>query len=441
MANSFPIRECYCPAHFGNSYEAMWPGEMAGYLAEMQHLGFNRYGDWLTTTDTRNPYTTDHWLLGRELLERKKLAYHAAQQLGLQLDLMVTANHVYLDQLQTDQLATPGPGFYGQLICPSQPAARAVILGNYENWFRDFAAAGIRLNSFTAFAYDYGGCGCDQCRPWILTFARLMREVHAIGEKYHPGLEPWFCSWWWKPEEHARFNDWAATEAPGWLKGMSLHIEYNQTRVKEVAVPAGCRKLAFVHIGYGDTNAGGDIYSKFGPVVAPQRIPATLHDLAAQGVTGYQAYSEGVFDDVNKALLAGTSLPEYARRYFGSADGWPAWLAQWGDRRQVDVAAAQTEFDRLAATARPGWRLEQWRAKLKLETLDRQIGNPPEWTPAKLKLVEQCLAEHEHLQRDVYRLGPLRHILAWPASGAAWYASWAQQQQATSRAAELPREA
>lgn len=408
MTTNFPIRECYCPAHFGNSYEAMWPGEMAAYLAEIKQLGFNRYGDWITTTDTSNPYATDHWLLGRELLERKKKAFRAAQAVGLELDLVISANHVYLDQLQREHAATFGPGIMGQLICPSQPAARAVILGNYENWFRDLATAGIRLNSFTAFAYDYGGCACEKCRPWILTFAKLMREIHAIAERHHPGIEPWFCSWWWKPEEHALFNNWAAAEAPGWLKGMTMHIEYNQTRVREIAVPTGCRKLAFVHIGYGDTRDNNDIYSKYGPTIAPHRIPQTLHDLAAQGVTGFQAYSEGVFDDVNKALVAGTSLRDYAVRYFGSAGGWPEWLSQWGDRRQVDLPAATAEFERLAATAQPGWRLEQWRAKLKLETFDRQ------------RQAAEFAAEQEHLQRDVYRLGPLRHILA--------------------RAAELPRE-
>ena len=30
------VRECYCPAHFGNSYEAMGPREMAAYLAEIK---------------------------------------------------------------------------------------------------------------------------------------------------------------------------------------------------------------------------------------------------------------------------------------------------------------------------------------------------------------------------------------------------------------------
>ena len=50
----FPIRECYCPAHFGNAYEAMGPREMAAYLDEMKWMGFNRYSDWMTTTDVCN---------------------------------------------------------------------------------------------------------------------------------------------------------------------------------------------------------------------------------------------------------------------------------------------------------------------------------------------------------------------------------------------------
>ena len=79
---TFPIRECYCPAHFGNAYEAMWPREMAAYLGEMKWWGFNRYGDWITTTDCCDPYmTAGHWMLAVELLERKRRAFLAAQHL------------------------------------------------------------------------------------------------------------------------------------------------------------------------------------------------------------------------------------------------------------------------------------------------------------------------------------------------------------------------
>lgn len=435
------IRECYCPAHFGNSYEAMWPGEMAAYLAELKWWGFNRYGDWITTTDVCNPYASDaFWALAMEQLDRKKRSFRAAQSLGMDLNLIVTPNHVYLDQLRPSYAATKGPRISGQLICPSQPEARRLILDNFERWFRDFAESGLRLSAFTAFAYDYGGCGCEQCRPWIVTFARLMKEVHARASIHHPGLEPWFCSWWWTPEEHQLFNDWAAREAPGWLKGMTLHIEYGQTRFKELEVPAGCRKLAFVHIGYSDNPAVSDIYAKWGPVAAASRIPGTLDGIAGQGAGGFQAYSEGVFDDVNKALLAGLGsgkfadahavLKAYAQRYFqaseADAEHWATWIASWGDRTTVPLPSAADELTRLASAAPDTWRLAHWRSKVALETIDRQIGRPQEsqWTPEKLGLADRFWAEQEHLQREVYKLGPVRHVFARKFRPPAWYDSW-----------------
>lgn len=454
----FPIREIYCPAHFGNSYEAMWPREMEAYLAELKWWGFNRYSDWLTTTDVRNPYKSDAtWDLSREQLDRKKKAFRAAQDLGLALNLIVTPNHVYLDQLRPEYEAKKTDKIFGQLLCPSHSEGRKIILENAEKWFRDLAESGIHLNAFTAFAYDYGGCACDKCKPWIVTFARVTKEVHAIAEKHHPKIEPWFCSWWWTPEEHAQINQWAKAEAPGWLKGMTLHLEYEQTRFKEVAVPEGCRKIAFVHNGYADTLKLNDIYAKWGPVIAPRRIPNTLRDIAGQGAHGFQAYSEGVFDDPNKALLAGISsgkfsetgkvLEAYAHRYFRADEEkskrWADWLAAWGNRKSVKLPEAADQFEELARGVEPGWRLEHWRSKVKLETIDRNIGAPKEneWTAEKLKWVEQFWAEQEHLHRDIYKLGPLRHVFARKFNPPAWYDSWQKATGSTLKQSKLRPEA
>ncbi|MCU0916668.1 MAG: hypothetical protein MUC88_19220 [Planctomycetes bacterium] len=437
-----PIRECYCPAHFGNSYEAMGPRELAAYLAELKWMGFNRYGDWMTTTDVCNPYTSAAtWDLAKELLDRKKKAFRAAQELGLELDLIVTLNHVYLDQVNPRHAAKTGPRIQGQLICPSDPEARKIILGNFERWFEDLADAGIRLSTCTAFAYDYGGCACDQCRPWIVTFSRLMKEIHGLAQRRHPGVEPWFCSWWWTPEEHTQVNDWAAQEAPGWLKAMTMHIEYGQTRPKDVPVPAGCRKLAFVHIGYGDQR-GREVYGRQGAVLAPQRLPQTLRELRRLGFEGFQAYSEGVFDDVNKTLLAGLAsgrftTPDaawcaYAERYFEvpreRAADWAKWFARWGDGTRALLPTVTSEFPGLAQGVKPTWRLEQWRIRVELEELDRAIGTPPrtDWTADKLALAERWFATQERLYREVYRLGPVRHVLNPRFMPPLWYESWRQ---------------
>ncbi len=455
---TFPIRECYCPAHFGNSYEAMWPREMAAYLGELKWWGFNRYGDWITTTDVCNPYASDaFWDLAKEQLDRKKKAFRAAQELGLKLNLIVTPNHVYLDQLRPHYAAKKEKRIFGQLICPSHDEGRKIIRENFEHWFGDFAASGIRLSAFTAFAYDYGGCGCEKCKPWILTFVRLMKEIHAIAERHHPGIEPWFCSWWWTPEEHALVNDWAAKEAPGWLKGITLHIEYGQTKFKDVAVPAGCRKLAFVHAGYGDNKNARDIYAKWGPVLAPARLPATLAGIAAQGADGFQVYSEGVFDDCNKALLAGLAsgkfpepalvLQNYAQRYFAATPDetgrWAQWMIPWGDRTKVDLAAAREQWNSLSRSAKPSWRLDHWRSKMELESLDRQIGWPAEkdWTPEKLVLVDKFWAEQENLHRNIYKLGPVRHVFTPKFSPPFWYDSWQRKVQSAPKQQQMQKEA
>lgn len=458
VSKAFPIREIYCPAHFGNSYEAMWPREMKSYLAELKWWGFNRYSDWITTTDIRNPYVSDAtWDLGTEQLDRKKKAFLAAQELGFGLNLILTPNHVYLDQLRPEIAAEKTDRVFGQLVCPSQPAGRKIILQNAETWFRDLAASGLKFSAFTAFAYDYGGCACAQCRPWIVTFARLMKEVHAIAEKYHPQIEPWFCSWWWTPEEHALLNEWANKEARGWLKAITLHLEYDQTRFKDVAVPEGCRKIAFIHNGYADTRKFNDIYAKWGPTLAPNRIPKTLQDIAAQGADGFQAYSEGVFDDCNKAMLAGISsgkfpdaaaaLNNYAARYFAAdevkAKRWAEWLMPWGVRRNVKVPLAGEELEELARGLEPTWRLQHWRCKVKLEELDRAIGVPreKEWTSEKLKLVDAFWAEQEHLLRDVYKLGPLRHVFGQKFCPPAWYESWQKATKAVPKQQVLRPEA
>jgi hypothetical protein len=450
----FPIRECYCPAHFGNSYEAMWPLERLDYLKEMKWWGFNRFADWMTTTDVCDPTDNQFQTLAVAMDDRKIAAFRSAQDLGMEINLIITPNHVYLDQQRTAYAARLRRGIFGQLVCPSHPKARKVILGNFEMWFRKLANAGIRLSGFTGFAYDFGGCACKKCDPWIVTFAELMKEAHDIARKCHPDIEPWVCSWWWTEEEHRLFNDWCRRKAPGWLKGMTMHILYGETSFKNVAVPKGCRKVAFTHIGYSDEVASSDIYTKWGATLSPIRIPATLDAIRQKGAVGFQAYSEGVFDDINKAILAGlasgrartshTILKIYARRYFGGdAEAWAGWLEQWGDRRTVDVAKAERDFAKMAPKARPGWRLEQLRSKLRLEKLDRTIGRPSqgEWTRKTLGLVDAFWAEQEHLQRDVYRLGPVRHVFARRFHPPKWYDSWMQATARKSDGEILPAEA
>ena len=176
---------------------------------------------------------------------------------------------------------------------------------NYENLFADLARSGVRLTSISACPYDFGGCACGRCNPWIVTFAKLMHEIHAMALRYHPRIEMHMIGWWWSAEEHRLFADWVNRQAPGWVESAYLHILYDATKAADVRLPERCRRGAFVHIGYAAPDKPEDIYGLYG---SGDRAGANLADhpvVVGPWRDGFMAYSEGVFDDVNKALLAG----------------------------------------------------------------------------------------------------------------------------------------
>ncbi|NUP98747.1 MAG: hypothetical protein HUU35_02705 [Armatimonadetes bacterium] len=435
-------REIYCPAHFGNSYEVMGRREMREYLAETVFWGFTRYGDWFDTIDLSDPYAEPrHYQFAHSLWDRKRAAFQAAQQAGLETSLIITPNHVFVDQVTSaNQARQDRPDVFGQLVCPSQPGVRAMIAGNYTNLFRDLAACGVSLTAIAPCPYDYGGCTCEACQPWIVTFAELAGELLSIARRYHPEVELHTVGWWWKPEEHQQFAAYADRALPGEVRSIALHIPYGERQPPVVNMPAGSAVRAFIHNGYADAAEPRDVYGKWGPVAAPRRLPETLANLAERGADGFMAYSEGIYEDVNRAILGALSsgqasdvasvLGEYARRYFGASEAgsseWAAWLQAWGEPWQADLVAQRALFDRLAATAPPSWRLEQWACKLRLFELHQQIGEGTTWPASRLAAASEWLDTMEHLQRRVWGVGPLRHIFGEKFMMPAWYESYRQ---------------
>ncbi|UCD30548.1 MAG: hypothetical protein JSV03_08800 [Planctomycetota bacterium] len=439
-----PVCELYVPGHFGNWYEVAGEDEMRRILIEAKTWGYNRYGDWFNTLDCVNPFSGDkQYSLGNALWDRKKVHFRTAQRLGLQTDLIITPNHVYRDQLKAERIAQTGGRVFGQLICPHKPGAREVILNNHRQLLADLAAAGIRLTAITAAPYDYGGCNCDRCQPWILTFADLVCEIHKIAQTYHPGIELHFIGWWWSAEEHRRFTDWMDQNAPNIAQSVALHIPYDKNCVAEVPLPKNCKRHAFVHIGYAEESEPRDVYGRTGPVIAARRLMKTVQNLKKQSVSGVVAYSEGIFDDVNKALLAGLFtdrfesseevIQAYAKRYFAAnevqANQWLNWLLPWGKPFNHDASVAGRSFRGLCGEP-SNWRRRQWELKADMFVAHHAIGVGDDWTPDRLAHAEEFWDAYETLQRSVYGVGPLRHSLGPSYIGLTWYKSWTQHRHA-----------
>jgi len=433
--------ELYAPGHFGNWYEVAGEREMRAVLAEAKAWGYNRYGDWFDALDCVDPFSGDRqYSLGNALWDRKREHFRTAQSLGLQTDLIITPNHVYRDQLKSEWLASGGGRVFGQLICPSKPAARETILENHRKLLADLAAAGVHLDSITAAPYDFGGCNCDECKPWIVTFAKLACDIYHLGRTDHPDLKLRFIGWWWSAEEHRLFADWMDLNAPNLASSLALHIPYGETSVGDVRLPEACERHAFVHIGYGEQAQPRDVYGRTGPVMAPQRIERTVRDLKSQSVKGVIAYSEGISDDVNKALLAGLFsgtypssgkvLKTYAGRYFQAdekqADAWSAWLAAWGRPFERDAVVAKQAMSQLCGDP-DDWRRRQWELKADMFIAHQAIGTGDQWPRERLAHAEAFWSAWETLQRGVYGVGPLRHSLGRKYIDLPWHKSWMEQ--------------
>lgn len=441
--SSFNYRELYCPAHFGNSHEVMSAEEIREMCREARRAGYTVYGDWFDTADLKNPLDNprNEHLLPQELWERKLRNYRIAQEEGLDTNMMLTSNHVYLTQLRDDLLAdTSGDRrMFGQLLCPSIPEARETILSNSRELFGLLAASGVQLGNVHAFAYDYGGCSCERCSPWIVTMVELFVEQLQMAREFFPDVTPRLIGWWVTQEEHELLADWVDANAPGLFASCALHIQYGERRPAGTPrLPKGCEPHAFVHIGYNTTpTSPKDVYGIWGPVIASRRLEETAQELEAFGCTGYVTYDEGAFDDANRAIWgaltsaraadARSVLVDYARRHFGAgemAEAWADWIGQWEEPWKVDLLEARQELDALFVALEEcclrrlpricpelNWRLAQWECKLRLFELDAVLRAVEEWGPNALAVARDFLAEREWMQRHCWGIGPLRHAI------------------------------
>ena len=448
-------RTLYCPSHFGNTYECALDNEISDLLHEAKHWGFNRYADWFDTIDLYDLYARSHRFhnMPEAVWARKFSNFACAAAEELDLGLVVTPNHVFSDQVTDENRATAGDRYFGQLVCPSKPGVTDMILGNYRNIFRDFAQRGLELSCIAGGAYDYGGCACQECAPWITAFGRLFLDIWQVAREHFPAVQANLWAWWWSDEDHRQFSDWADREATEVFGAVAFHLPYGTSDYQARPIPRGASEQAFVHIGYGE-RSNRDAYTHCGANIAAQRLERTVRYLDSRGATGFLAYSEGANDDINKALLGGLAssqyanadelLAAYAERYFGpSPDGWSELLRLLGDFESIDVKRCRPLFSTLERGARPGWRLEQIRGRLEMAEASQAVANNSAWDARRRTSARTFIDVKQRLYRDVWRLGLPRHIFRFDSYMPEWYDEYAALEgaQALPGTGSLHREA
>ncbi|MEF3306792.1 hypothetical protein [Paenibacillus sp. GYB003] len=434
----------YMPGHFGNSFEVCWSGEMKRYLEDLALSGASGYGDWFDPNDMPDPYNPHVYHSSSMFLWRRKkewLAY--SQLLGLDNVLVVTPNVGYTDQMRPEWVGVRNHSLrvQGQVLCPSNPAARETILGNQRRLFDDLRRSGIRLSKIVCAPYDDGGCACANCQPYYPTFLRLVEDVYRTIRPFYPELKVDICGWWTTEEEGALLREFAGGPAKAWFGSFQFSATYgvfalpDDVRSRVGGMSLGC----FLHIGF--SNDRRDVYTKTGVHSASRRIQSVLRSFAAADCRGFMTYNESFGDHFN-AFAAGLlgwnphrdvrEIAEfYGRLLFRVRGEALRKLVRVLLEMEMLDGAKAAEWAETLKSVEPDVRTHRWQRwafghillKAELMRLDAEIERTmPASFEAALPAMRERLDLTERLWRDMYGFGVLRHILIPERMLPDWYA-------------------
>jgi hypothetical protein len=219
---------------------------------------------------------------------------------------------------------------------------------NKENLYRDLDNSGLRLDNALWFAYDTGGCFDEACKPWITTFLKLTEDLAAGLQQHYPGARAYVTDWATNDDEGEMMADYLNHHPGTRLAG----VWKEQWSAMERYARLDKRFSLFIFLDV--TEFGG--WGTIGAQPFPSMISYDIGDGSRSGITGLMIYTEGIYDDFNKAMAtqvawnpskdAGEFAREYASYFFGSSVADDFWrIVQRCERSWEDAHSAAVELN------------------------------------------------------------------------------------------------
>jgi len=296
------MRGVYLATHFNNYYEAAPLAEVERTIEDLALWGFNT----LIVTFPHFQFEGFDDPKARRHIERTRGLFAAAKRIGLSVGLVQAPNQSF--STTPEELRwTPIPddwgrrGSLGVNTCPSKPAARELLTERWRRLLDAFAETGIDYVVF--WPYDEGGCGCAECWPWgSKGFPSISRQLAEVARRKYPRCRFVLSTWMFDTPpagEWKGLTDLLAKDG-GWLDAImaDAHEDFPRYPLDE-AVPGGLPLYNFPEISmWGMAPWGG-----YGANPLPRRFQR-LWDQTGGKVSGGMPYSEGIYEDMNKAICA-----------------------------------------------------------------------------------------------------------------------------------------
>jgi len=374
-----PVRGIYFASHFHNFYHDAPLERVQRYVEELALWGCNALAVWFDMHHFRGLADP----AAQAMLARLRAILQTANSVGIAGALTTLANEGYDDSPEFlraawtaghDGYRAPPGGHYHREVCPSTPGGLDYILRTRAEMLDAFVDLDVRY--VWIWPYDQGGCTCSQCTPWGANgFLKSARPYAALVRRIMPQAKIVLSTWYF---DHFIQDEWEAfaravgTGKPDYADYLMVDDSgdvFPQYPLQH-GVPGGLAMLNFSEISMYRMHPWGG----YGANPLPRHIQV-IWDSAGAHLAGGFPYSEGIFEDLNKAI----SLQHY-----------------WGDRNAMDTAREYLAYEASPEGAGEALQaveiMEQQHERHTMPPTEgtaeqiRQLVYPPHGGPAKVPL-------------------------------------------------------
>ncbi len=321
------IRGAYFASHFHNFYHVAGIEEISRYIEDLALWGYNYIKAIFPMIDIKNENDPE---CGVQMNHLNQI-FGIVHSLGMKAATSMNVNGGF-GEFPQKYLFTPHKdptgrrGNSGNMMCPSIPGANELIM----RYNKDFLA-GLAENPpdmVITWPYDEGGCACEKCYPWGGNgFIKYSKQTFEIARALNPAVVRCVSTWCFDtPYE----GEWEALsrslKEEKWCDCIlaDAHEDFPSYPLENES-PGGLPIINFPEISmWGLYPWGG-----WGATALPERF-TRLWSQASRILCGGFVYSEGIYEDINKAVVSQLywhgeadwqeTLRQYARYELGMKD-------------------------------------------------------------------------------------------------------------------------
>ena len=293
------IRIAYMARHFDNWYHRAGADEIIRYVEDLALWGINGFHMQLdyavvdaakATEGDRAAFAASSVAIGERV--------HA-----LDMELTTSGGSNCAPSNMPEQFrAVPnkvwGRGAPQFNVCPEKPGALDYLISIRQGALD--RAQHIPISGYIYWPFDEGGCACEKCDPWGgRGYVKLIERFRDMNEKSHPGARHYVATWLFVDEDWELFYKYL--EKQSWIDAIVVDSHNDFPRYPlEHPVPKNIPVITFPEISmWGRFPWGG---------TGANPLPARFERLYRQCqkiAKGFELYSEGIYEDVNKIVVNG----------------------------------------------------------------------------------------------------------------------------------------